>query len=178
MLKSSPASLRRLELEYPIPTLEAEALMPSGRVRWSRKSATSCHTARSPGRSTNSPGDNTGLLIAEIEISDEHHRIELPQWIGPEITGQRQYYNGSLVLRPFALWAPSRRNPPTASKKPPWLKHDPEVGTGSRKDHASMKFMIRKSGHRFSYGVMSSMKFMIRKSGHRFSDGIMLQLNS
>ena len=27
-LKSSPSSLRRLELEYPIPTLEAEALLP------------------------------------------------------------------------------------------------------------------------------------------------------
>ncbi len=27
-LKSSPSALRRLELEYPIPTFEAEALMP------------------------------------------------------------------------------------------------------------------------------------------------------
>src|SRR5271168_2057489 len=27
-LKSSPSALRRLELEYPIPTLEAEALIP------------------------------------------------------------------------------------------------------------------------------------------------------
>jgi adenylate cyclase len=29
----------------------------------------------------------------------------LPSWIGPEVTGQPQYYNSSLVQRPFCSWS-------------------------------------------------------------------------
>jgi CYTH domain-containing protein len=28
----------------------------------------------------------------------------LPPWIGAEVTGQTQYYNGSLAQRPFGSW--------------------------------------------------------------------------
>lgn len=49
-------------------------------------------------------GDNTGLIIAEIELHHEEQRFELPTWIGPEVTGQSQYYNSSLVQQPFCEW--------------------------------------------------------------------------
>jgi adenylate cyclase len=49
-------------------------------------------------------GDNEGLIIAEIELRDEHQEIALPEWIGAEITGQLQYYNSALVLRPYQSW--------------------------------------------------------------------------
>lgn len=116
-LKSSPASLRRLELEYPIPTLEAEALMPLRQGAVVEKVRHIVPHGALAWEIDEFSGDNTGLLIAEIEIPDEHHRIELPQWIGPEITGQRQYYNGSLALRPFALWAPSDKEPADSEQK-------------------------------------------------------------
>ena len=55
-------------------------------------------------------GDNYGLIIAEIELRNEHQDVELPPWIGAEITGQPQYYNSSLVQRPFCSW--SRQDAP------------------------------------------------------------------
>jgi adenylate cyclase len=104
-IKSRPADLRRLELEYAIPTLEAEALMqlrqgsviekvryliPHGELVWEVDVF---------------EGENLGLVIAEIELRHERQQIELPAWIGTEVTGQQQYYNSSLVQHPFCSWS-------------------------------------------------------------------------
>ena len=51
-----------------------------------------------------------GLILAEIELRHEHQHVELPPWIGPDVTGQPQYYNSALVQRPFCSW--SRRDTP------------------------------------------------------------------
>ena len=40
-------------------------------------------------------GDNAGLVVAEIE---------LPGWIGEEVTGDRRYANSALASRPFCMW--------------------------------------------------------------------------
>ena len=42
-------------------------------------------------------GANDGLVIAEVELADEHQHIELPDWAGREVTGDPRYYNASLV---------------------------------------------------------------------------------
>lgn len=104
-IKSRPVDLRRLELEYAIPTLEAEALMqlrqgsviekvryviPHGELAWEVDVF---------------EGENLGLVIAEIELRHERQQIELPPWIGTEVTGQQQYYNSALVQRPFCSWS-------------------------------------------------------------------------
>jgi adenylate cyclase len=39
----------------------------------------------------------------------------LPPWIGAEITGQPQYYNSSLVQRPYSSW--SRPDAPMAIER-------------------------------------------------------------
>ena len=49
-------------------------------------------------------GENLGLIIAEIELLHPDQHIDLPPWIGTEITGQQQYYNSSLVQRPYRTW--------------------------------------------------------------------------
>jgi adenylate cyclase len=51
-----------------------------------------------------SPGENGGLVIAEVELAHEHQRFEVPPWVGPEVTRQSDYYNSSLAQRPFATW--------------------------------------------------------------------------
>jgi len=50
-------------------------------------------------------GENAGLVIAEIELRHEDETFDRPPWLGIEITGQAQYYNGSLSRRPFSRWA-------------------------------------------------------------------------
>jgi adenylate cyclase len=103
-IKSRPVDLRRLELEYAIPVLEAEALMqlrqgsiiekvrhvvPWGDLAWEVDVFS---------------GENFGLIIAEIELRHEHQHVELPDWTGAEVTGQQPYYNSSLVKHPFCAW--------------------------------------------------------------------------
>ena len=50
-------------------------------------------------------GENLGLIIAEIELGDVDQKIELPPWIGREVTAQPQYYNSYLVQQPFSSWS-------------------------------------------------------------------------
>ena len=49
-------------------------------------------------------GDNAGLVVAEIELSDEGQAFERPGWIGEEVTGDRRYANSALASRPFCTW--------------------------------------------------------------------------
>jgi adenylate cyclase len=104
-IKSRPSDLRRLELEYPIPVLQAEALMqlregsviekirhvvPYGGLEWEIDVFS---------------GENLGLIIAEVELKDVDQAVEMPDWVGREVTAQPQYYNSFLVQQPFSSWS-------------------------------------------------------------------------
>jgi CYTH domain-containing protein len=47
-------------------------------------------------------GANEGLVLAEIELSDELETFEKPSWLGEEVTGDVRYYNSMLSLHPFS----------------------------------------------------------------------------
>ena len=47
---------------------------------------------------------NEGLFIAEVELSNENQKIELPDFIIEEVTGINKYYNSNLQKSPFTLW--------------------------------------------------------------------------
>ena len=49
-------------------------------------------------------GDNVGLVIAEIELSNENEAFELPDWIDKEVTGDAKYYNSNLSINPYLNW--------------------------------------------------------------------------
>lgn len=49
-------------------------------------------------------GDNSGLVMAEIELKEENQQIILPEWVGKEVTGDIRYYNSSLAEIPFSKW--------------------------------------------------------------------------
>ena len=49
-------------------------------------------------------GSNKGLVIAEIEIEKEDDKIEVPSWIGLEVTVDIKYYNSQLSKYPFKEW--------------------------------------------------------------------------
>ncbi|MBK8884306.1 MAG: CYTH domain-containing protein [Bacteroidales bacterium] len=40
---------------------------------------------------------NEGLVIAEIELSEEDEKFDVPDWIGEEVTGNPGYYNSNLI---------------------------------------------------------------------------------
>lgn len=49
-------------------------------------------------------GDNQGLVVAEIELQNEHETFEKPNWLGEEVTGEIKYYNSQLSKNPFKDW--------------------------------------------------------------------------
>lgn len=49
-------------------------------------------------------GENDGLIVAEIELSDEHETFEKPNWLGLEVTNDERYYNAYLSRHPFTEW--------------------------------------------------------------------------
>ena len=49
-------------------------------------------------------GDNSGLLLAEIELAFVGQEFEKPAWIGREVTGDARYYNANLVHNPYSQW--------------------------------------------------------------------------
>lgn len=49
-------------------------------------------------------GDNSGLVIAELELGSPDETFESPEWLGKEVTGDRRYYNSFLSSHPFRTW--------------------------------------------------------------------------
>ncbi|UZR99541.1 CYTH domain-containing protein [Chondrinema litorale] len=49
-------------------------------------------------------GENKGLLVAEIELNSEDHQLELPAWVGEEVSTDPKYYNSSLISNPYKNW--------------------------------------------------------------------------
>ena len=50
-------------------------------------------------------GDNAGLVTAEVELSSEDEPVELPDWVGREVTGVVRYYNSALSERSYSAWS-------------------------------------------------------------------------
>ena len=49
-------------------------------------------------------GDNDGLVLAEIELTDEHEAFEHPEWLVQEVPGDPRYYNSNLLHNPYKDW--------------------------------------------------------------------------
>ena len=96
--------LSRSEFEYEVPLADGEELMKLcepgiiEKTRWLVKS----------GRHTFEVdeffGENAGLVMAEVELNDEHEVYEKPHFIGKEVTGDRRYYNSQLRINPYCNW--------------------------------------------------------------------------
>ncbi len=49
-------------------------------------------------------GENQGLVVAEVELSDEGQSVPLPPWAGTEVTSDVRYYNANLFKHPYSKW--------------------------------------------------------------------------
>ena len=48
--------------------------------------------------------ENSGLVVAEIELTKENDVFETPNWLGNEVTGEEKYYNSNISKHPFKNW--------------------------------------------------------------------------
>ena len=53
-------------------------------------------------------GENEGLIIAEVELKDEKEQINIPNWIGDEISDDERYFNFNLSKKPYCHWQLNR----------------------------------------------------------------------
>ncbi len=103
-IKGPTRGLSRDEYEYSIPTDDAREmlaglcgqkveklrhLVPHAGLTWEVDEFT---------------GENAGLVVAEVELPDEAHAVELPAWVGREVTQDPRYSNAALAKRPYRTW--------------------------------------------------------------------------
>ena len=50
-------------------------------------------------------GENSGLVIAEVELETPDQTVPLPDWIGAEVTTLRAYGNSALSRAPIRRWS-------------------------------------------------------------------------
>ena len=106
-IKGAPSSsgASRAEYEYEIPVLEAEELLDRLALRpLIEKTRYRVSVGRLVWEIDVFTGDNSGLVVAEVELPSEATAVFLPAWIGEEVTGDARYYNASLVSHPYRDW--------------------------------------------------------------------------
>ncbi|HIK56681.1 MAG TPA: CYTH domain-containing protein [Synechococcales cyanobacterium M55_K2018_004] len=110
-IKGVSEGIARSEFEYPIPLEDANELLdhlcdrplvekvryriPWGELVWEVDEFL---------------GENAGLILAEIELPDASYPLELPDWIGEEVSHDPRYYNSALAKNPFCNWGNSVPN--------------------------------------------------------------------
>lgn len=101
--RSNAAGMSRDEWEYEIPVDEARELL-----RFSRGTIDKTRYLVPAGRHIFEVdrfyGANEGLVVAEVELTDENEPFERPAWLGREVTGDRRYYNSQLLKNPYSTW--------------------------------------------------------------------------
>ena len=103
-IKSAEPGLSRGEFEYPVPLADAEALTELRQGSVLQKTRFHAPHAGRTWEVDVYSGDNSGLVIAEIELESEATTIELPPWVGREVTGEARYYASRLAAKPFRSW--------------------------------------------------------------------------
>lgn len=48
--------------------------------------------------------DNEGLIVAEVELESEDQKIDLPLWVGQEVSHDPRYHNANLAKYPYSQW--------------------------------------------------------------------------
>jgi len=103
-IKGRAVGLVRPEFEYEIPAADGEALMvlclPSPVVKTRHLVPHAEHVWEVDVFE----GSNSGLVVAEVELHRAGERVDLPSWVGDEVSHDRRYTNARLAAQPWAQW--------------------------------------------------------------------------
>lgn len=98
-VKSAGAGMTRDEFEYAIPVQDALDMMERVRVgRVIEKERVVVQVDGFAFELDRFGGELGGLYVAEIEVPSEDTEIPTPDWLGPEITGDKRFSNAALAL--------------------------------------------------------------------------------
>jgi len=104
-VKGRAAGGARDEYEYPIPVADAEEMLErlcvGGRIeKYRHRIPFAGHTWEVD----EFTGENAPLVVAEVELDRIDIEVELPPWVGPEVTYDPRYTNAALARLPFSRW--------------------------------------------------------------------------
>lgn len=103
-IKGRSETIARPEFEYEIPIVDAQEMLnmaissPVEKVRYEIQ-----HKGFTWEVDVFS-GKNSGLIMAEIELSSESQDFPFPDWLLDEVSYDGRYYNSYLSLCPFQEW--------------------------------------------------------------------------
>jgi len=103
-IKGKTIGASRPEFEYEIPIEEANQLIESFCSELIEKTRHYVVHENKTWEVDVFEGMNAGLIVAEIELEDEHEKYIKPNWITQDVTDDRRYANSNLSLNPFTIW--------------------------------------------------------------------------
>ena len=102
--KSNKNGTSRFEWEKEIPVTEAEELLLLCEPTIIEKTRYLIKVGYHTFEVDEFAGDNSGLVVAEVELNAEDEVFEKPNWLSKEVTGDLKYYNSSISKLPFINW--------------------------------------------------------------------------
>ena len=110
-VKGEAQGLTRPEFEYSIPIPDAKKMQGLCLESLIEKTRYEVKHGRLTWEIDEYSGENTGLLVAEIETRNAASLADLPAWVGEEISNVDRYRNINLVRHPFGRWKLDRNKP-------------------------------------------------------------------
>lgn len=109
-VKGETRGMVRAEYEYEIPPTDARAMLALCDPPLVEKTR---YVVDSAGRRWEVDvfhGANDGLVVAEVELPSETAEVTLPAWVEREVTGEKRYYNSSLIVHPYHSWTAEEKS--------------------------------------------------------------------
>ncbi|RIZ67581.1 MAG: CYTH domain-containing protein [Methylococcales bacterium] len=104
-IKSATIGTQRHEYEYEIPLQDANEILDMlCKKPIIEKTRHYVHNDGNVWEIDEFYGENEGLIIAEIELSDINESFSRPEWVGDEVTNDIRYYNNNLAVYPYSNW--------------------------------------------------------------------------
>ena len=104
-IKSATIGTHRHEFEYEIPLGDANTIIDElCHKPLIEKMRHFVHRDQHVWEIDEFSGDNQGLIVAEIELSQIGESFAKPHWLGEEVTHDLRYYNNNLCKNPFKDW--------------------------------------------------------------------------
>ena len=104
-LKGPTQGISRMEYEYEIPVADANQMLTTLCDRpLIEKTRYIVHDEGMLWEVDEFSGDNSGLVLAEVELEHPQQPLTIPNWIGQEVSHDGRYFNANLARYPFSQW--------------------------------------------------------------------------
>lgn len=105
-IKGTSKGISRAEYEYSIPAEDAQEMLDNlCEPPLIEKTRYKIEIAGLIWEVDEFAGKNQGLIVAEVELTDANQTIEMPDWIGQEVSDDARYYNANLAQHPYSEWS-------------------------------------------------------------------------